>query len=292
MAEKYIPSPIDTRFITLPHSLDPLIEIMARNVHEVWAKQRMDQGWKYGPRRDDEKKEHPCLVPYEELPEIEKDYDRATSQETLKLIIESGYRIISEEDSKALLSINSQLVKELKALIDVDTVYDNLKKEIPELLKKYYGSSKLCDASGNTLKELPGWLNLELPSRILKEYEEKIGEEVNTLKFLPAIKDELNRVSSKLSEVEMELLISLLKEELIKTARHYEGVSRTSSHSPNLEKKHEDAKRITMRERFMQDNDKDIREFAEALLLYTRDILGLALVDHIAKIYRETADSL
>ena len=49
--------------------LRPLIEQMARNVHEVWAESRISQGWVYGEQRDDEKKTHPCLVPYEELPE-------------------------------------------------------------------------------------------------------------------------------------------------------------------------------------------------------------------------------
>lgn len=71
----------------------PLIEDMARNVHEVWAQNRIDDGWTYGPVRDDAKKNHPCLIPYDELPESEKEYDRATSQETLKLILKLGFRI-------------------------------------------------------------------------------------------------------------------------------------------------------------------------------------------------------
>lgn len=77
----------------LPEELLPLIEEMAKNVHEVWARNRMDEGWTYGPVRDDAHKKHPCLVPYEDLPESEKDYDRATSQETLKLILLSGFGI-------------------------------------------------------------------------------------------------------------------------------------------------------------------------------------------------------
>lgn len=91
--KKYIPDPIDTSGVELPRELMPLIEEMARNVHEVWSRNRMDDGWTYGPVRDDANKKHPCLVPYEELPEREKDYDRATSQETLKLILKSGFSI-------------------------------------------------------------------------------------------------------------------------------------------------------------------------------------------------------
>lgn len=96
MRKKYFPNPVDTKDISLPDELRPLIEEMAKNVHEVWAHNRMNEGWTYGTQRNDEKKTHPCLVPYEELPESEKDYDRATSQETLKLIIQSGFKIIKE----------------------------------------------------------------------------------------------------------------------------------------------------------------------------------------------------
>lgn len=93
METEYIPKPVNTGNVKLPEELLPLIEEMAKNVHEVWAQNRINEGWSYGPERDDAKKEHPCLVPYEELPESEKEYDRATSQETLKLILKSGFSI-------------------------------------------------------------------------------------------------------------------------------------------------------------------------------------------------------
>lgn len=89
----YKPVPVDTRDMALPVELIPLVEEMAKNVHDVWALNRFKEGWTYGPVRDDIKKQHPCLVPYEELPESEKEYDRATSQETLKFIIKSGFSI-------------------------------------------------------------------------------------------------------------------------------------------------------------------------------------------------------
>lgn len=91
--KEYKPSPADTHSVELPKELSPLIEEMAKNVHEVWAKNRISEGWTYGPVRDDSNKKHPGLVPYEELSESEKDYDRATSQETLKLILKLGFEI-------------------------------------------------------------------------------------------------------------------------------------------------------------------------------------------------------
>jgi ryanodine receptor 2 len=90
----YEPRPIPTADIALPASLLVLTERLAENTHEVWAKRRLADGWTYGPRRDDAAKSHPCLVPYAELPESEKDYDRATAMETLKAILSLGYRIV------------------------------------------------------------------------------------------------------------------------------------------------------------------------------------------------------
>lgn len=90
----YTPKPIDTSDIQIPEELNSLLEAMAKNVHEIWAQERMSQGWTYGEKRDDAKKHHPCLVPYEDLPEEEKVYDRNTSVETLKLILNLGFKIV------------------------------------------------------------------------------------------------------------------------------------------------------------------------------------------------------
>lgn len=89
----YIPQPEDTAGVEIPAELMELAEQMARNVHEVWARSRMAEGWTWGPERDDAARRHPCLVPYDELPESEKEYDRATSQETLRLILKLGFGI-------------------------------------------------------------------------------------------------------------------------------------------------------------------------------------------------------
>ena len=93
MKKDYIPKPIDTSDVELPDELNPLLEAMAKNVHEVWAQTRIAQGWKFGPERNDGEKRHPMLIPYEELPEDEKVYDRNTSVETLKLISKLGFEI-------------------------------------------------------------------------------------------------------------------------------------------------------------------------------------------------------
>jgi hypothetical protein len=89
----YEPKPIDTSKITLDEEILELTEKLAASTHDVWATKRFSDGWRYGPTRDDAKKQHPGLVPYDELTDQEKEYDRATALETLKAILALGYEI-------------------------------------------------------------------------------------------------------------------------------------------------------------------------------------------------------
>lgn len=88
---KYTPQPVDTRHVRLPNSITFLSELLSQNAHEVWAVGRIEQGWRWGPQRDNDAQLHPDLVPYEELTEQDKQYDRDTSIETLKVITALGY---------------------------------------------------------------------------------------------------------------------------------------------------------------------------------------------------------
>ncbi|MGN1202629.1 MAG: RyR domain-containing protein [Eubacterium sp.] len=92
----YIPKPVDTTDVKLSDDLLDLTEKIAENAHEVWAAGRIAEGWTYGEKKDDTEKTTPCMVPYSQLPESEKEYDRNTVLETLKLIIKYGYKIIKE----------------------------------------------------------------------------------------------------------------------------------------------------------------------------------------------------
>ena len=100
MDNEYIPQPIDTSDIKLNEEVEQLVELIARNVHEVWAKSRMEQGWTYGTERSDLLKTHPCLIPYEKLPEEEKQYDRDTAVVTVKLLMKMGYNLSKAPDDE------------------------------------------------------------------------------------------------------------------------------------------------------------------------------------------------
>ena len=90
----YTPHPVDLGDIALTPQLEQLREAIAENAHEVWAAGRIKEGWTYGPERDDKLKKHPDLIPYSELPDGEKQYDRETAMNTIKLVIKLGYDLV------------------------------------------------------------------------------------------------------------------------------------------------------------------------------------------------------
>ena len=92
----YTPTPIDTSHVELSAEVLDLTERLAEHAHDIWAQQRIRDGWNCGPERNDERKEHPCLIPYADLPDAEKQYDRNAALDTLKAIIALGYRITPE----------------------------------------------------------------------------------------------------------------------------------------------------------------------------------------------------
>jgi hypothetical protein len=89
----YTPETIETSKIILTSDVEKLVEKLAQNNHDHWARKRIDEGWRYGVTRNDSKKEHPDLVPYDQLTESEKEYDRKTVVEALKAIIALGYEV-------------------------------------------------------------------------------------------------------------------------------------------------------------------------------------------------------
>ena len=89
----YTPETIETSDITLSPALQDLVERLAENSHDHWARKRIEEGWRYGASRNDSEKQHPDLVPYSHLPESEKEYDRKVVTEALKAIIALGYEV-------------------------------------------------------------------------------------------------------------------------------------------------------------------------------------------------------
>lgn len=121
----YAPQPIDISTIELDTSLTQLVEQLAKNTHEIWAVQRISDGWKWGKKRDDMRREHPCLIEYDELSEEEKEYDRKVTLGTLRTILKLGYRILPPQEDTQTKDTGLERI-----LHDVE----NSKPELAELL--------------------------------------------------------------------------------------------------------------------------------------------------------------
>lgn len=96
----YTPKPIDLSDVELTEDLNELREAIAENAHEIWAENRQAEGWTYGPQRDDQLKQTPDMVPYSQLPEVEKEYDREMAMKTIKLLKKLGYDLIKREETE------------------------------------------------------------------------------------------------------------------------------------------------------------------------------------------------
>lgn len=90
---KYVPQPIDTSAIELPKAIRELTELLARNIHDIWAQRKLADGWRRGCRLDGTRRRHPWLVPYDALPDSVREYDRSTALGTLKTLIALGYGV-------------------------------------------------------------------------------------------------------------------------------------------------------------------------------------------------------
>lgn len=108
---KYTPKPIDLNDVELADDLNELREAIAENAHEIWAENRQKEGWTYGPQRDDKLKQTPDMVPYSQLPDSEKEYDREMAIKTIKLLKKLGYDLIKCENTE-LYRILRQRIKD------------------------------------------------------------------------------------------------------------------------------------------------------------------------------------
>ncbi len=163
----YKPKPIDTSHVKLDRSLRALVEKLARNVHDVWAQKRMAEGWTYGPKRDDEKKTNPTLVPYDDLPESEKEYDRQSALGTIKCVLSLGYRI-EPRDGRRKSKPNASLVQ----------LAEQLRSEPPADLTELHALWRS--------HELERWVRFPELYRLLAEQTISIGEPLLTYDVVTA----------------------------------------------------------------------------------------------------------
>ncbi|KAL4238125.1 Ryanodine receptor 2 [Mactra antiquata] len=92
----FVPLPVDTGSVQLPVYIESVRDKLAENLHEVWAMNKIEQGWSWGESRDDMHRKNPSLTSFEKLPISEKKYVITVSFETLRTLLALGYHVSME----------------------------------------------------------------------------------------------------------------------------------------------------------------------------------------------------
>jgi len=165
----YKPKPIDTSLTKLPKDIDELTELLARNTHDLWAHRRIAEGWKFGLQRDDARKEHPSLVPYDDLPESEKSYDRLSAMEAIKALLGIGYRI--EAPSGKAFHTNGALTAQVSKFIEPESIEAGFATQDKAAILSFW-------ATRDFKKDLPAPIYRALAERLLRVGEPLIAYDV------------------------------------------------------------------------------------------------------------------
>ncbi len=145
--KNYQPKPIDVSDVILEEDVTELREAIAENAHDIWAIERMQEGWSYGPERNDELKQNPCMVPYSKLPESEKEYDRKMAMQTIKLMKKLGYDLVKHRDT----DLYEQLLRRIRFSTQTFLCPACSKKGIKTPIYKHQA---FCDVCGHNLSDV------------------------------------------------------------------------------------------------------------------------------------------
>jgi len=111
--QAWVPPADESAAVHLPEFLNPLVERLAEHVHDRWAEGRLREGWRFGPERNDQLKTMSTLVPYADLPEQEKEFDRVTALATLRFLHREGYRLVAAHEASASVAEDAHSVEKM-----------------------------------------------------------------------------------------------------------------------------------------------------------------------------------
>lgn len=186
---------------------------------------------------------------------------------------------------------NKEISRRLNKDIAADYLYQRLKERMNQILDRHLGECMIKDESGETVDVLPDELSLDVVDDIEDEYRRAIAREYGAVNFMPALLDHIEKLTWHQGVDDMAANLRAFRDKLHGLSSHYASATSQLPTFYNLEEKYKAARRITVRERVMQDNDKDITDFLESLRSYCRDMCGAGLVRCLSKLYADIADS-
>nr|QCQ29110.1 ryanodine receptor [Spodoptera frugiperda] len=113
----YKPAPLDLSAVTLTPKMDELVDQLAENTHNLWARERIQQGWTYGLNEDPDMHRSPHLVPYPKVDDAIKKANRDTASETVRTLLVYGYNLdppTGEQHEALLLEASKQKQAEFR----------------------------------------------------------------------------------------------------------------------------------------------------------------------------------
>lgn len=182
-----------------------------------------------------------------------------------------------------------EVSRRLRATVNPDLLYDRISRHIPELIQKYLSSSKLLKDNGDTVDILPDGFDMEAADRIVLEMRGVVEREYSYEEHLPALFNLVKDLTDKEGETHMAVCLKQFRQDMEKRSRHYADIQRPDFKRKELYRKYEAAKRITVRERIMQDNDKDVTDFVDSLTLYCRELCEVEVSLALARLYHDIA---
>lgn len=185
----------------------------------------------------------------------------------------------------------SQISHKLKERIDADLLYRRIKDLIPGVIERHLPKSLIKDDTGRTVQALPDGLDITIAEAVVADFRQAVAAEYSTISFMPAIMAHIERLTWAQGVDDMAANLRTFVADLQNLARHYADIQIATPDVHGLAQKYEAAKHISVKERIMRDNDKDIEEYFEALTEYCCDLCGAEVALQLSRLYADLSAS-
>lgn len=186
---------------------------------------------------------------------------------------------------------DTEVARKLISIVNVDLLYDRMVAHIPSVLDKYLSVDKIKDAEGNIVKTLPEWLDISLAQKVVKEFSSLIAGECSMDTTVSEIITRIEKLTWVQGVDDMVHNLRRFIKDLRNTSAHYAKVYRNEAALEEIKEKYDDARRVTLREHVLKDNDKDVTAFLEALTIYSRDLCVVEISRRLSRLYSDIASS-
>ena len=180
---------------------------------------------------------------------------------------------------------------QLRRAVNPDLLYNKLKEHIPGIIERYFSKDLLKDRKGNTVNHLPESFSPDRIEKVINDLRRQIALDYNYKEHLPGLMNEIMDIRLRVDNNDMKSCLLQLQEELKARAKHYSSIIRPYYQVADLKEKYDAAKRITVREHLMQDNNKDILDYVNSLITFCTDLCEVEISIALSTLYSDISTS-